>query len=82
MCDFIAKSHQQATMLSHRAVLAVTVLVVAAAVARAQDAAPERLDPGLGLKLRLQESLLPPVAPGPEEDLPIFVEADRIRVRQ
>jgi len=69
-------------MLSHRAVLAVTVLVVAAAAARAQDAAPERLDPALGLKLRLQESLLPPVAPGPEEDLPIFVEADRIQGTQ
>jgi LPS-assembly protein len=69
-------------MLFHRAVLAVTVLVVAAAAARAQDAAPERSDPALGLKLRLQESLLPPVAPGPEEDLPIFVEADRIQGTQ
>jgi len=66
----------------HRAVLAVTVLVVAAAAARAQDAASERSDPALGLKLRLQESLLPPVAPGREEDLPIFIEADRIRGTQ
>jgi LPS-assembly protein len=83
LCDFIAKSHQQATMLSHRrAVLALTVLVVAAAAARAQDAAPDRLDPALGLKPRLQESLLPPVAPGQDEDLPVFVEADRIQGTQ
>jgi LPS-assembly protein len=70
-------------MLSRRrAVLALTVLVVAAAAARAQDAAPDRPDPALGLKLRLQEALLPPVAPGPEEDLPIFLEADRIQGTQ
>jgi len=66
-------------MPSHRAVLAVTVLVVAAAAARAQEAAPERPDPALGLKLKLQPRLLPPVAPGPEEDLPVFVEAERIQ---
>ncbi len=70
-------------MRSHRrAVLALAVLVVAAAAARAQDAAPDRPDPALGLKLRLQETLLPPVAPGPEDDLPIFVEADRIQGTQ
>ena len=65
-----------------RAMLTLAVLVVAPAAARAQDTAPDRPDPALGLKLRLQQSLLPPVAPGPEDDLPIFVEADRIQGTQ
>ena len=65
-----------------RAMLTLAVLVVAVAAARAQDAAPDRPDRALGLKLRLQQSLLPPVAPGPDEDLPIFVEADRIQGTQ
>src|SRR4249920_3701198 len=67
-------------MLSHRrALIALTVLALTAGSARAQDASADRLDPGLGLKLRLQQSLLPPTAPDPTEDLPVFVEADRIQ---
>ncbi len=62
--------------------LTLAVLVVAAVAARAQDTAPDRPDPALGLKLRLQQSLLPPVAAGPEDDLPIFIEADRIQGTQ
>jgi LPS-assembly protein len=68
--------------LRRRAVLTLAVLVVAAAGASAQEAAPNRPDAALGLKLRLQQTLLPPVAPGPDEDLPIFLEADRIQGTQ
>jgi LPS-assembly protein len=65
-----------------RTLLTLAVLVVAAVAARAQDAAPDRPDSALGLKLKLQQSLLPPVSPGPDDDLPIFVEADRIQGTQ
>lgn len=64
------------------AALAAMILLLAAAAARAQDAAPDRPDAALGLKPKLQESLLPPIAPGTEADLPIFVEADRIEGKQ
>jgi len=64
------------------ALIGLTVLALLAFSATAQQTAPTPSDPALGLKLRLQESLLPPAAAGPEEDLPIFVEADRLEGTQ
>ncbi|PWT70893.1 MAG: LPS-assembly protein LptD [Proteobacteria bacterium] len=65
-----------------RSLIGVTVLALLAAAANAQETASQPPDPALGLKLKLQESLLPPVAAAPEEDLPIFVEADRLEGTQ
>ena len=68
-------------MLPHRrALVALTVLALAAGSARGQDPAPDGPDPALGLKL--QRSLLPPAAPHPEDDLPVFLEADSIQGTQ
>lgn len=61
-----------------RALIVLTVLALLTAYARAQETAPGTGDTALGLKLKLQESLLPPVSPGPAEDLPVFLEADRL----
>jgi LPS-assembly protein len=65
-----------------RALVALTLLALGAVRAGAQTAGPDRPDPNLGLKLKMQESLLPPVAPDPEANLPVFVEADRIQGTQ
>ncbi|HTT40326.1 MAG TPA: LPS-assembly protein LptD [Burkholderiales bacterium] len=65
-----------------RALIVLTVLALLAANARAQQTAPASSDTGLGLKLKLQETLLPPVAPGPNEELPVFLEADRLEGTQ
>ena len=64
------------------ALIGLTVLALLGFDARAQQASPQTSDPALGLKLKLQESLLPPVAAGPEENLPIFLEADRLQGTQ
>ena len=70
-------------MLSHRrALITLTILALTAGSARAQDPAPGNADPGLGLKLKLQRSLLPPAAPDLKEDLPVFLEADSIKGTQ
>lgn len=62
--------------------MALTVLALTAGSGRAQEPSPDRPDSGLGLKLRPQQSLLPPTAPDPTDDLPVFVEADRIQGTQ
>jgi LPS-assembly protein len=48
----------------------------------ARGQAPKQQSPAPGdvrLPLRMQETLLPPVAPTTNEELPIFIEADRIQ---
>ncbi|HYL19511.1 MAG TPA: LPS-assembly protein LptD [Burkholderiales bacterium] len=70
-------------MLPHRrALIALTVLVLAAGGARAQTASSDKPDLDVGLKLKLQSSLLPPAAPDPDEELPVFLEADRLEGTQ
>ena len=70
-------------MLSHRrALIALMVLVLAAGGARAQTEPSDKPDPDVGLKLKLQSALLPPIAPDPQEDLPVFLEADRLEGTQ
>ena len=62
----------------------VTALLVAGLLvlpaARAQTPKQQSPAPGdVRLPLKMQETLLPPVAPSNREELPIFVEADRIQ---
>jgi LPS-assembly protein len=79
LCDFIAKSHQQATMPLRLALRAVPTLTLLACSAWAQEVPPPETG-GLGLKL--QRELLPPVAADASADIPIFVEADRLQGEQ
>jgi len=76
LCDFIAKSHQQATMPLRCTLKAIPTLTLLACSAWAQEVPPPETG-GLGLKL--QRELLPPVAPDASADIPIFVEADRVQ---
>jgi lipopolysaccharide assembly outer membrane protein LptD (OstA) len=62
--------------------MALTVLALTAGSGRAEDPAPDRPGSDLGLKLRPQQSLLPPTPPDPTDSLPVFVEADRIQATQ
>jgi LPS-assembly protein len=66
-----------------RAAIAVITLSSAAllplpAAAQQREEGAGSPDSALGLKLKPQVELLPPVAPDTGEDLPVFVEADRL----
>jgi LPS-assembly protein len=59
--------------------------LLSAARAQAPQGNSASLDPaggGLGLKLQMERTLQPPIAPATEEELPIFLEADRIEGTQ
>lgn len=62
-----------------RALIALSVLALASGTARAQSETPAASDPNLGVKLKLQPSLLPPRSAAQDEDLPVFLEADSIQ---
>lgn len=63
-------------MLWRCALRAIPTVTLLACSAWAQEAPPD--NGGLGLKLKLQPQLLPPVAADTSQDLPVFVEADRL----
>jgi LPS-assembly protein len=58
------------------ALKALPTFTLLACSAWAQETPPPQ--PNVGLKLKLQEQLLPPVAADASQQLPVFVEADRI----
>jgi len=60
---------------------AIPTLTLLACSAWAQETPPAQ-GGGLGLKLKLQEQLLPPVAPDASQELPVFVEADQLQGAQ
>src|SRR5262245_49154145 len=76
LCDFIAKSHEQATMPLRCALRAIPTLTLLACAPWAQEPPPSA---GSELGLKLQRQLLPPVAADASEDVPVFVEADRLQ---
>jgi hypothetical protein len=64
-----------------RAALALVVglWTLPAALAQTSSEQGASLDPDRGgLGLRLERELMAPIAPGPGEELPLFLEADRI----
>ncbi len=63
------------------ALRAIPTLTLLACSAWAQES-PPAADAGLGLRLKLQRQLLPPVAADTSQNLPIFVEADRLQGEQ
>ena len=63
------------------ALKAIPTLTLLACSAWAQETPPAQ-GGGLGLKLKLQEQLLPPVAPDASQELPVFVEADQLQGAQ
>jgi LPS-assembly protein len=55
--------------------------LLSAARAQTPQGNSASLDPaggGIGLKLRMERTLQPPIAPSTQEELPVFLEADRI----
>ena len=67
-----------------RALIALAFLLLPLSQGRAQESKPQsaEADAGLGLKLKLQQSLLPASGPRSDEEVPVFVEADRIEGTQ
>ena len=61
-----------------RDLIVLVFLLLPLSQGRAQEGKPQSPDAGLGLKLKLQQTLLPASGPRSDEELPVFVEADRL----